>query len=128
MEIFNSAILNNSFSAYAKATIIGNTVFFSGQVAISDDGSLVTGGIINEAEKIFNNIDIILDELCILKCNIVKLNIYIAQMEPGIFGLFNEVYTSWIGDHRPARTTIGVYSLPKNANVEIEFIAEKKGH
>lgn len=128
MEIFHSSVLTNSFAPYAKATIVGNTVFFSGQVAIADDGSLVAGGIAKEAEKLFNNIDILLDELNIPKTNVAKMNIYIARMEPGIFGEFNEVYKNWVGDHRPARTAIGVYSLPKSANVEIEFIAEKAGN
>ena len=127
MEIFHSAVLTNSFSPYAKATILGNAVFFSGQVAIADDGSLIAGGIAKEAEKLFENIDIILDELSIPKTNVVKMNIYIAKMDPDIFDEFNQVYRSWIGGHRPARTAVGVYSLPKEANVEIELIAENGG-
>lgn len=127
MEIFHSAVLTNSFSPYAKATILGNAVFFSGQVAIADDGSLIAGGIAKEAEKLFENIDIILDELSIPKTNVVKMNIYIAKMDPDIFDEFNQVYRSWIGEHRPARTVVGVYSLPKEANVEIELIAENGG-
>ena len=127
MEIFHSAVLTNSFSPYAKATILGNAVFFSGQVAIADDGSLIAGGIAKEAEKLFENIDIILDELSIPKTNVVKMNIYIAKMDSDTFDEFNQVYIGWIGGHRPARTTVGVYSLPKDANVEIELIAENGG-
>lgn len=126
MEIFQSKILINSFAPYAKATIIGRTVFFSGQVALDDNGHLVEGGIVKEAEKLFNNIDILLDELDIPQNNLAKMNVYISKMDTDNFSQFNEVYKSWVGEHRPARTAVGVYSLPKSACVEIEFIAEKR--
>ncbi|OBS95517.1 hypothetical protein A9261_15175 [Vibrio tasmaniensis] len=127
MEIFHSRKLTNSFAPYAKATIIESTVFFSGQVALDDNGYLIDGGIAKEAEKLFENIDILLEELDIPKKNISKMNIYIVRMGVENFSHFNEVYKNWVGHHRPARTAIGVYSLPKSANLEIEFIAEKRG-
>lgn len=127
MEIFHSALLTNSFAPYAKATIWENTVFFSGQVAIADDGALIAGGIAKETEKLFENIDIILEELNIPKTNVIKMNVYIAKMDSDLFEEFNQIYKCWVGHHRPARTAIGVYSLPKEASVEIELIAAKTG-
>jgi 2-iminobutanoate/2-iminopropanoate deaminase len=125
MQLIQSKQLKKSFAPYSKGTATGGLIFFSGQVALNDDGDLVTGGIEAEAQKIFDNIDILLNENKLTISNIAKLNIYITKMNEENFSTFNKVYTNWVGLHRPARTAIGVFSLPKNGNVEIEFIAEK---
>ena len=123
MELINSEKLGKTFAPYSKGAKVGDTYFFSGQVALGSDGNIVPGGIANEAEKIFSNIDILLEENGLKRENVAKLNIYITEMNGENFAAFNEVYTSWVGDHRPARTAIGVFSLPKGGAVEIEFIA-----
>jgi 2-iminobutanoate/2-iminopropanoate deaminase len=125
MQLIQSKQLKKSFAPYSKGAATGDLIFFSGQVALNDDGDLVTGGIEAEAQKIFENINILLNENNLNISNIAKINIYITKMNEENFSKFNKVYTNWVGLHRPARTAIGVFSLPKNGNVEIEFIAEK---
>lgn len=126
MELIQSNKLSKTFAPYSKGVKVGDFIHFSGQVALESDGSLVAGGIANEAAKIFSNIDILLEENGLVISDVAKMNIYIARMEEKNFAAFNKVYTEWVGEHRPARTAIGVYSLPKNGSVEIEFIAEVK--
>ena len=123
MEQIHSEKLGKTFAPYAKGAKVGDTYFFSGQVALGDDGEIVPGGIAKQAEKIFSNINILLEESGLTVNNVAKLNIYITQMNPDNFTAFNEVYTNWVGEHRPARTAIGVFSLPKGGEVEVEFIA-----
>lgn len=123
MRLIDSNKLKNTFAPYSKGCLVGDLIFYSGQVALDDEGSLVKGGIACEAKKLFENIDILLMEANLSVTDVVKLNVYIAEMNQENFSQFNEVYSSWVGNHKPARTAIGVYSLPKNANVEIEFIA-----
>jgi len=53
--------------------------------------------------------------------NVIKTTIFLADMED--FAAVNEVYEEWFGDHKPARSTVAVKTLPKNALVEIECIA-----
>ncbi len=128
MKLINSNKLPTSFAPYSRAAIVKNIVFFSGLVGRNSQGELPTGGITAEAKTIFADIEILLEEAGITKQNICKMNVYIATMDNDKFAKFNEVYSNWIGSHRPCRTAIGVYSLPKSANVEIEIIAEKSSY
>jgi 2-iminobutanoate/2-iminopropanoate deaminase len=107
---------------------VKDIIFFSGIVGRNSQGELPEGGITTEAKAIFADIEILLHTARITKGNICKMNVYITKMDSDNFAKFNEVYTSWIGPHRPCRTAIGVYSLPKNAHVEIEIIAEKTSY
>jgi 2-iminobutanoate/2-iminopropanoate deaminase len=128
MELINSNKLPSSFAPYSRGAIVKDIVFFSGIVGRNSQGELPEGGITAEANAIFSDIEILLNEAKITKENICKMNVYITKMDSDNFAKFNEVYTNWIGAHRPCRTAIGVYSLPKNAQVEIEVIAEKASH
>ena len=125
MKLINSNKLPSSLAPYSRGVIVQDMIFCSGMVGRNEQGGLPTGGIRQEAKSIFADIDILLAAAGLVKHNICKMNIYITKMDCDKFAQFNEEYTVWIGDHRPCRTTIGVYSLPKDGNVEIEIIAEK---
>jgi 2-iminobutanoate/2-iminopropanoate deaminase len=126
MKLINSKQLPASFAPYSRGAVVENIVFFSGMVGRKKNGDLPEGGIKEEAKSIFSDIEILLEEAGLKQHNICKMNVYITKMNSYKFSEFNEEYTKWIGDHRPCRTAIGVYSLPKNGNIEIEVIAENK--
>jgi 2-iminobutanoate/2-iminopropanoate deaminase len=56
--------------------------------------------------------------------DVVSTNVYLASMSD--FAEMNEVYASYFGEHKPARTTVAVSGLPKNAKVEISCVAVKE--
>lgn len=124
MKLINSKKLPTSFAPYSRGAAVENIVFFSGMVGRTESGDLPSGGIKEEAKSIFSDIEVLLHEAGLKQHNICKMNVYITKMDAEKFADFNEQYTKWIGEHRPCRTAIGVYSLPKNGNVEIEVIAE----
>lgn len=126
MKLIDSKKLQNSFAPYSKGVATSGLIFFSGQVALDDSGALVEGGIEKETKKLFDNIDILLTENDLSQCKVAKLNVYITKMNDEKFEKFNKIYISWVGSHKPARTAIGVFSLPKDANIEIEFIVENQ--
>jgi len=109
---------------YSQAIIAGNFVFVSGQVAISPStGELILDDIKTETKQVMENIRAILTETGIDFSNIVKTSIFLKDMQD--FSLVNEVYGAYFKGQFPARETVQVAGLPKNANVEITVTAVK---
>jgi 2-iminobutanoate/2-iminopropanoate deaminase len=114
---------------YSQAVKAGNIIFISGQVAlVPETGELVTENIIAEAHQVMKNLQAILTEAGINFGNVVKTNIYLSDMS--LFGAVNDVYGEYFtvdmpgsDTAYPARETVAVKTLPKNANVEISMIA-----
>ena len=109
---------------YSQAVLAGNLLFVSGQVALKPEtGELVTKDIQAETHQVMHNIQAILAEAGLGLENVVKTTIFLSDM--GLFGAVNEVYGSYFKGDFPARETVAVKGLPKNANVEITVTALK---
>ncbi|CAA6807947.1 MAG: Deaminase [uncultured Campylobacterales bacterium] len=108
---------------YSQAVSLGDLVFTSGQIALRVDGSFNDGDIKEQSTQVLQNLENVLKEGGSSLSNVIKTTIYLASMDD--FASVNEVYGSFFGDHKPARSTIAVKTLPKNALVEIEAIAQK---
>ena len=107
---------------YSQAVKFGNLLFVSGQIPIDPaTGSLVSGGIEAEATQVMKNVAAILTESGIDFGAVLKATIFIKNMND--FGKINEVYASHFNGSYPARETVEVARLPKDANVEISVIA-----
>ena len=107
---------------YTPAVRAGELLFVSGQVGMKD-GSLIAGDTIDQLRQAFANLEGVLAEHGAALTDVVKVTVFLRHMSD--FGRMNEAYMDVLGDHRPARTTIGVAELPINALVEIEAIAWK---
>jgi len=104
---------------YSQAILAGDTLYASGQIAmdnLDDDVAMQT-------EKVCQNIQNILQAADMELSDVVKTTCFLASMDD--FGAFNEVYGKFF-THKPARSTVAVKTLPKNALVEIEVIALKE--
>lgn len=99
----------------------GSLVFLSGQIALLADGTFVDGTVEEQARTALANIATILSSQGLSPSNVVKSTIYLRTMDD--FAAVNTVYGEFFGTHRPARSTVAVAGLPKNAKVEIEVIA-----
>ena len=109
---------------YSQAVLIGETLYISGQIAINpEDNNMVTGGIAEETEQVMKNIGVILKAADLNYHHVVKSSIFIKNM--GDFPVVNEVYGKYFEKTPPARETVEVSQLPKDANVEISCIAVK---
>lgn len=107
---------------FSPAARDGDRVYMSGQVAQDPaTGKLVEGGVVAQTEQIFRNIDAILSAAGKSFADVVKVNVYLADIKD--FAAMNEVYAKHFAAPYPARTTIGVAALPLGAIVEIEMIA-----
>jgi 2-iminobutanoate/2-iminopropanoate deaminase len=85
----------------------------------------IEGGDIEiQTARVIENLKTVLAATNLTLLNVVKTTVYLSDMSH--FSSMNKVYESLFDEHRPARTTIAVKSLPLNALVEIECIAEYK--
>lgn len=110
---------------YNQATLVGNTLYTSGQIAINPaNGELVLDDISTETKQVMENVKAVLDAAEMTFENIVKTSIFISDMKN--FGAINEVYARYFNEATaPARETVEVANLPKYVNVEISVIAVK---
>ncbi|MBL4643867.1 MAG: RidA family protein [Flavobacteriaceae bacterium] len=110
---------------YNQATLVGNTLYTSGQIAINpENGELVLDNITVETKQVMENLKAVLEAADMTFENIVKTSIFISDMHN--FGAINEVYGSYFNEATaPARETVEVANLPKFVNVEVSAIAIK---
>ncbi|MDI1235581.1 MAG: Rid family detoxifying hydrolase [bacterium] len=108
---------------YSQAVLIGNTLYCSGQIALTIDGTLVTDSIEAETKQVMHNIGELLKAAQMDYSHIVKTSIFLTDM--GDFSKVNGVYASYFSSDFPARETIQVSALPKGVHVEISVTAIK---
>ena len=108
---------------YSQAINMGDFIFTSGQIALRPDGSFVEGNVIAQTQQVLTNLEAVLRAGGSSLNHVIKTTIFLANMED--FVAVNEIYGQFFGEHKPARSTVAVKTLPKNALVEIEAIAIK---
>lgn len=108
---------------YSQAIQIGQLLFTSGQVPIDPEtGTIVEGGIQEQARQSLNNIKAILNAAGTNMGAVVKTTVFLQDMND--FAAMNEVYAEFFQEPYPARSAVQVGRLPKDALVEIEAIAQ----
>jgi 2-iminobutanoate/2-iminopropanoate deaminase len=106
---------------YSQAVIVGDLLFTSGQIPLDLTGHVVEGGIAEQTHQVFRNLQAVLAEAGVSFSEVVKATVFIKDMNQ--FAEINEIYASYMGDHKPARSTVEVSKLPKDVGIEIELIA-----
>lgn len=107
---------------YSQAIRANGFVFVSGQLSLEPEHAEIVGDSIQEqTEKVFDNLQAILEEAGSGLGRIVKTTVYLADLSD--FSGMNEVYARRVGQPPPARATLEVSKLPSGAKVEIEAIA-----
>ncbi|WP_407156258.1 RidA family protein [Bradyrhizobium sp. STM 3557] len=111
-----------SVGPYSHGVVANGFVYLSGQTPIdSTTGRLVEGGIDAEVRQCFRNLSAALEAAGLSLDNVIKCNAFLIDMSD--FATMNAVYAEHFSEPYPARTTIGVLSLPLGARVEIEMVA-----
>ena len=107
---------------YNHAVRVGDLLFCSGQIPLDPaSGTLVAGDIKAQAERVLENIKLILEDQKLSFANVVKSTVFLTNMAD--FAGMNEVYARYFTSDFPARSTVQVAALPKGAIVEIEVVA-----
>lgn len=107
---------------YSQAIASGDLVFASGQIALDPgSGQLIAGDVGAQTRQALENLSAVLQAGGSSLGRIVKTTVFLTTMQN--FGAMNEVYGQFFTGEPPARSTIAVAELPRNALVEIEAIA-----
>jgi 2-iminobutanoate/2-iminopropanoate deaminase len=108
---------------YSQGIAAGGFVFLAGQIPlVRDTGKFVEGGIAEQTQQCIANIQALLASQGLTLADVVKATVFLADMEE--FATMNEVYKKNFTGTPPARSTVQVARLPKDARVEIEVIAK----
>jgi len=111
---------------YTQAIRVGDTLYTSGQVALDPaTGALVAGGIVEQTTRVLENLKAVLAAAGLDMSHVVKTTVFLKDMKD--FAAMNELYAKYFapeGVVAPARSTVQVAALPKDALVEIEVIAK----
>lgn len=106
---------------YSQGYWAGELFFSAGQVALDPaSGEMVGTDVETQAQQVMKNLAAVLEEAGLGFADVVKTTIFLADM--GDFVAVNEIYASRFEPPYPARSTVAVRTLPKNALVEIEVI------
>jgi 2-iminobutanoate/2-iminopropanoate deaminase len=109
---------------YSQAVWAGDYLFCAGQIPLDPAaGTIVPGGIIEQTTRVLENIKGLLGSQGLEVANVVKTTVFLADMNH--FATMNEVYARYFPSDPPARSTVQVARLPKDALVEIEVIATR---
>ena len=110
---------------YAQGVRVGNLIFTAGQIPLDPvTQQVVAGGITEQTRRVLENLKAILEEAGSSLDRVVKATVFLKDL--GDFSAMNAVYADYLesDDGAPARTTVEVARLPRNALVEIELVAE----
>ncbi len=110
-----------AIGAYSQAVRAGASVYVSGQIPLDPaTGELVSGAMEAQIRRVFENLGAIIDAAGADFADVVKLNVYLTDLQH--FALVNQVMAQYFREPYPARAAIGVASLPRGAQVEMECV------
>lgn len=124
MKLINTDKAPKAAGPYSMAVEHNGFIFCSGQVGINPLTNEMVEGLENQIHQTIKNLEAVLQEAGSDLQHILKTTIFVRDMSK--FATVNEIYGSYFTNHKPARATIEVSNLPKNALVEIEAIATSK--
>ena len=108
---------------YSQAIVSGEWIFTSGQIPLDPQtGEMVEGDVRAQTERVLLNLEAILEAAGASLRDVVKMTVYLADLND--FSAMNEVYARFFTDP-PARSTVQVARLPRDARVEIEAVAKR---
>ena len=123
LTIHHSAAAPAAIGPYSQAIAAGGFLFCAGQTPLNPASmTLVEGDVGAQAAQVLQNLHAVLQSVGCSWKDVVKTTIFLRTMND--FAKVNEVYAATLGESRPARSTVAVAGLPKDAQVEIELIAK----
>jgi 2-iminobutanoate/2-iminopropanoate deaminase len=112
----------SAIGPYSQGIIANGFLYTAGQIPLDPaSGKMVEGGIIEQTDRVMHNIQEVLSAAGVSWNDVVKTTVFLNDLAN--FPTVNEIYGKWLGDARPARSTVQVTALPRGALVEIDAIA-----
>ena len=107
---------------YEQAIKIGDFIYTAGQISLDPKtDNLVAGGIAEQTRQVLENLKAVLQAGGLSLDRVVKATVFLKNIAD--FAAMNEVYAEYLGQSKPARSTVAVADLPRGALVEIDLVA-----
>ncbi len=126
MKFINTNEAPTAIGPYSQAVSTKGMVYTSGQIALDTNGEMVGNDVETQTHQVMKNLLHVLQAAGAGYSDVIKTTIFLADMDD--FSKVNDIYAIYFGDHKPARSTVAVKTLPKNALVEIDCIALSEAH
>ena len=126
MKTISTTDAPQAIGPYSQAIAANGVIYTSGQIALLPDGTMLTAGVEEQTEQVMKNLSAVLMAGESSLNDVIKTTIFLADMDD--FLKVNKIYAKYFGNHKPARSTVAVKTLPLNALVEIECIALRQTH
>jgi reactive intermediate/imine deaminase len=121
-QVIATELAPKAIGPYNQAIRAGNTIYFSGQIALDPKTmQMVQTDFITEAKQVFENLQAVAKAAGASYADFVKVNIYLTDL--GNFAKVNELMASYFPEPYPARAAIQAAALPRGATIEIEGVA-----
>lgn len=121
-DAINASDAPRAIGPYSHAVRAGGMVFLSGQLGLdAASGELVAGDVAQQTERTMQNLGAVLAAAGCSFDDVVRTTIYVVDLAH--YAAVNDVYGRFFGPPYPARSTVQVAALPRNAQVEIDVIA-----
>ena len=121
-KVIQTAMAPKAIGPYSQAIQAGGFLFLSGQIPLDPKtGEMAKGDIRQQTRQVLENIKGVLDSENLVMKDVVKVTIFLKNI--GNFNEVNEVYATYFPSSPPARSTVEVAKLPRDAEIEIEAIA-----
>jgi 2-iminobutanoate/2-iminopropanoate deaminase len=121
MNRHHTELAPQAIGPYAQAVSTDGWLYTSGQIGLDPVTGQLAEGFEAQARQVLANLRAVLASAGCTPADIVKATIYLANLAH--FPTINEVYEAFLGDHRPARSTVQAAALPKGALLEIDLVA-----
>ncbi len=122
MDFIASNDAPHAIGPYSQAVRSGNLIFLSGQIPLDPkSGNLIDGDFSKQARRVFDNLHAVLRAAGADFRHVTRATVYLTDL--GNFQTLNSIYGEYFGEHKPARSTVGVAQLPRGAALEIDLIA-----
>jgi len=122
-KVVSSPNAPSAVGPYSQGISTGSLIFLAGQIPlVGDTGKFVVGIIKEQTEQVIENIKALLASEGLDLTDVVKTTVFLADMNE--FTAMNDVYMKYFTEPYPARSTVQVARLPRDARVEIEVIAQ----
>ncbi len=109
--------------AYSQAVVHQGLLYTSGQIGLdAQSGKMVGDDVAAQAKQVVRNLSAVIQAAGGTLNGIIKVTIFLEDMSD--FPLVNQIYADWLGEHRPARSTVAVAALPLAAKVEMDCIVK----
>ena len=109
-----------AIGTYSQAVRAGDTVYLSGQIPLDPVTMQLVEGFEDQVRRVFDNLKAVCEAAGGSLDELVKVNVYLIDL--GHFAKVNEIMATYLGQPYPARAAVGVASLPRGAEIEIEGV------